>query len=101
MLYNYKQQIEDGMSEKLEIHVVGEKENRIVEFFDGIRLDPASIPEGKHMYHTRHNDDGDWSTPVTVQVEERGIMVNFCGSIVTDEPINITEETEIDFCSFI
>lgn len=99
MLYNYNEHLD--YCDKLEIHVVGENKNREVQFFDGMRLDPNSIPEGKHMYHTRHNDENDWSTPVSVQKEGAGIMVNFCGTIVTEEPINITEETEIDFVSWI
>lgn len=52
-------------------------------FYD-FRIDPATIPEGKFMYHCRHDDDGDWTTPVTI---EPRVMVNFCGVLITDKEI--------------
>ena len=92
MLYNYNDELYH--SDKLEITVRGKTME--VDFFDGMRIDPDSIPQGKHMYHTRHGDNNDWATPVMIQVEGRGVMVNFCGTVVSDEPIGIDEETFID-----
>lgn len=52
-------------------------------FYD-FRIDPTTIPADKFMYHCRHDDDWDWTTPVTI---ERRVMVNFCGTLITDKEI--------------
>lgn len=65
------------------------------EFFDGMRIDPDTIPAGKHWYQTRHDDYGNWSDPVTI-IEEHGIAVNFCGTLISDTSLGIESETEID-----
>lgn len=63
--------------------------------FDGIRLDKFSIPEGKHLYGIRH-EDNDWGSPATIAPALP--LVNFFGSLVTTEEIPVTEETDfIDF----
>ena len=63
------------------------------EFFDGERIDPATLPKGKFRYQTRHNDNCDWSTPVTIR--QGMIMVNFCGTVISDTNLDLKEETEI------
>lgn len=63
------------------------------EFFDGMRIDPDTIPSEKTWYQTRHDDDGNWSDPVTI-VRGR-ILVNFCGTLVSDADIDLKDETEI------
>lgn len=52
--------------------------------FIDLRIDKATIPEGKYMYHCRHDDNGDWCEPVTI---EPLVVVNFCGTFVTDKEI--------------
>ena len=46
------------------------------EYID-MRIQMDSIPSGKHGYNCRHDDDGDWVTPVTI--EKGGVMINFAG----------------------
>ena len=65
------------------------------EFFDGMRINLNSIPKGKIWYQTRHNDDGDMATPVTI-VERQGITVNFCGTLISEMDLNLEKETEIE-----
>ena len=64
------------------------------EFFDGMRINLNSIPKGKIWYQTRHNDDGDMATPVTI-VERQGITVNFCGTLISDTDLHLETETDI------
>lgn len=78
----------------IEIRIKRQKEYHTVEYFDGVRLDPSTLPEGKHMYHTRHSDS-DMAYPVAITPEGTPIIVNFCGTIVTDEPLKVTEEIKI------
>lgn len=61
------------------------------EFFDW-RIDPTTIPEGKHVYMCRHDDNGDWVTPVTI---ERRVWVNFCGTFITDAPLEFEHFIEL------
>ena len=77
-----------------------QKDIHKVEYFDGIRIDPQSLPKGKHMYHTRHSDN-DISQPVTIAPEGTAVIVNFCGTIVTDQPLEVGEETKLMFVSWI
>ena len=77
-----------------------QKDIHRVEYFDGIRIDPQSLPKGKHMYHTRHSDN-DISQPVTIAPEGTAVIVNFCGTIVTDQPLEVGEETKLMFVSWI
>lgn len=58
--------------------------------FINLRIDPATIPQGKYMYHCRHDDNGDWCTPVTI---EKRVLVNFCGTLITEAEIDFKGET--------
>ena len=91
-----------GMSYKdiLDIRLKRQKESHEVEYFDGIRLDPDTIPSGKHMYHTRHSDT-DMTEPRTIAPEGMSIMVNFCGTIVSDTPLDVKEETKLMYVSWV
>ena len=51
--------------------------------FTDVRIDPATIPEGKHMYHIRHSDN-DWGAPRTI---EPRVVVNFFGTVILDKEI--------------
>lgn len=64
------------------------------EYFDGMRITFNSIPTGKHRYETRHSDC-DISYPVTIALEEKFVVVNFCGTIISDIPIKINQEKRI------
>lgn len=65
------------------------------EFFDGMRINLNTIPKGKVWYQTRHNDDGDMATPVTI-VERQGITVNFCGTLISETDLKLDAETDIE-----
>ena len=91
---------EKGYKSKIEIRLKGMRGLREVEFYDGIRVSIDTIPSGKHMYHTRHSES-DWSTPISIAPEGRPIMVNFCGTIVTDVPFDIKEETDVKDVNWI
>lgn len=84
----------------LEIRIKRQKDIHKVEYFDGIRIDPKSLPKGKHMYHTRHSDN-DVCQPVAIAPEGTAVIVNFCGTIVTDKPLEVEEETKLMFVSWI
>ena len=64
------------------------------EYYDGRRIMFDSIPQGKHRYETRHSDY-DICNPVAIAPEGRPVIVNFCGTIVSDMPIPINEEKRI------
>ena len=53
--------------------------------FTDVRIKRETVPEGLYVYDCRHSDNGDWCTPVTV--EENIVYVNFCGTLITKEPI--------------
>ena len=86
--------------DKLEIRLKRQRDFHVVEYFDGVRINPESLPTGKHMYHTRHSDT-DISQPVTIAPEGQVIVVNFCGTIVTDIPLNVKEETKLMYVSWL
>mgnify|MGYP006872979055 FL=1 len=55
----------------------------------------------KYRYQIRHSDD-DWDEPATL---EKGVVVNFFGNVLTDEPVRELESGEEgyleieDFCT--
>lgn len=54
--------------------------------FTDRRIVISNVPEGKFVYNCRHGDDGDLTTPVTI--EKGTVLVNFAGTFVTDMPID-------------
>lgn len=64
------------------------------EYYDGMRLMRDSIPNGKYMYQTRHSDS-DICHPVSIAPLGQNVIVNFCGTIVSDMPIALDAETKI------
>ena len=96
MLYNY----DPSKAEKLEIRLKRQKQVRTIQFFDGMRLNPDTIPAGLHAYHTRHSDT-DCTQPVTIAPEGVEILVNFCGTIVSEEKIEVSEETKLMYVSWL
>lgn len=97
---NYKDKEVMDYASKLEIRIKRQKKFYVVEYYDGVRINPSTLPSGKHLYHTRHSDT-DMSQPVTIAPEGVAIIVNFCGSIVTDEPLDVKEEIKLMFVSWI
>lgn len=84
MICNYNDKIVKPM------HLVAMSNgNRYEGEFIDLRIDPNTIPQGKHWYHCRHDDDGDWVTPVTI---EPRVIVNFCGTFITDKEIEFPDE---------
>lgn len=60
------------------------------EFYD-IRIDRDSVPKRKYFYEVRH-DDEDWSCPCQVA---KGILVNFYGTLITDEPMPLDKDGKL------
>lgn len=58
--------------------------------FNDRRFEPATVPSHLHMYQIRHDDEhqGDWA-----QIK-KGIMVNFWGTILTEEEIDFDSYTD-------
>lgn len=61
--------------------------------FTDWRIDRSTIPDGLHLYEVRHTDD-DWGAPC--QLGHR-IVVNFYGSIVSNQPIQLPPDGLLDF----
>ena len=60
------------------------------EFID-LRIDPKTIPKGKHWYHCRHDDNGDWCTPVSIEMK---VLVNFCGTLITNGKLKFPDPND-------
>ena len=74
MVYDYKQKKESGYEDTLEIRLKYQRDFHVVVYFDGVRLDDETIPEGKYAYQTRHSDT-DWATPVTIVPLGKKVLV--------------------------
>lgn len=56
--------------------------------FNDMRIDRATVPEGKYLYEIGSDDDcGD--TPARVKV---GVMVNFYGTLISDVPLPLGQD---------
>ena len=97
---NYQELRNQCYKSIIDIRIKRQKEIHEVEFYDGVRIDPSTIPSGKHMYQTRHSDT-DLSRPLTIAPEGVSIVVNFCGTIVSDTPLDVKEETKLMYVSWI
>lgn len=51
--------------------------------FNDMRIDRGTIPEGKYQYEVAGDDDSG-GDPARVQ---RGVLVNFFGTLICDEPL--------------
>lgn len=95
MFENYEKVCRGGDPITLEIEGIGEVEGK---WHDAVRIDPSTMPNGKHGYQTRHTDT-DWSAPASIVGECADVRVNFCGTFVTDKALPIEEETDVlDYC---
>ena len=59
------------------------------------------LPEGKYDYYARHSDE-DWTEICGIK-KNKGLTVNFWGTIVTDEELDFGKENELYVvkCSYI
>lgn len=57
--------------------------NGVTGLFSEMRIDRKSVPEHLYFYEVRHCDE-DWAEPCEIQ---RGILVNFFGTLITKEPL--------------
>ena len=76
------------------IRLKNERKYYRCEYYDGMRLLFDSVPKDKHRYETRHPDN-DVSYPIAIAPEGKTVVVNFCGTIVSDIPIAINEEKKV------
>lgn len=53
--------------------------------FTDLRIDRGTVPDGLYLYELRHADE-DWGEPCELA---RGILVNFFGSVLTSDPIQL------------
>lgn len=60
--------------------------------FTDSRIDCNTVPKGLYMYEIRHDDDcqGD---PVQIA---KGVLVNFFGTLITNEPIKLSADGYLD-----
>lgn len=65
-----------------------------VEAFEASYIEDKTLPEGYHSYYTRHRDN-DWTEPCSIK-KNKGLTVNFWGTIVTDRPIDFGNEDELE-----
>lgn len=50
------------------------------------RIDRRDLPGSPYVYELRHDDDGDWTTPVEIC---NSVAVNFCMTLVSFEPLPV------------
>ena len=56
--------------------------------FTELRIDRDTVPDGLYLYELRHADE-DWGEPCELA---RSITVNFFGSVLTSDPIQLSPE---------
>ena len=61
--------------------------------FTECRIDRTTIPAQLHLYEIRHEDE-DWGRPCQLA---KGILVNFYGSLLTRQPIELPDSGYLDF----
>ena len=62
---NYNELKSRNYADDVDIRLKRQKYYHRVEYYDGVRIDPNTLPKGKYMYQTRHSDT-DMSRPVTI-----------------------------------
>lgn len=78
--------------EDVTIRINRRKDTIKAEGYNGIYFEDE-LPTGKHQYYCRHSES-DWDKIISIK-KERGLTVNFWGTIVTDEPINFGKVDEV------
>lgn len=54
--------------------------------FTNMRVDRKTLPEGKHLYEIMGTDNGNIGNGII----KENVLVNFVGSLITDQPIKMT-----------
>lgn len=83
MIYNYNEMKRKSMR----LVAISNGKTYEGEFID-FRIDKDTIPQGKFMYQCRHDDDGNWIDPVTIETR---VLVNFCGTLIMDREIEFPD----------
>ena len=86
MLYNYKKA--KKWAQQVILFEDSKEETQYKGELIDVRIDPDTIPKGKFWYQCRHSDDGDWCTPISI---EQNVLVNFCGTFITDKEITFPD----------
>jgi len=94
MAFDYRDATKREPNSHVFIRLKNERKFYRCEYYDGMRILYDSLPNGKYRYETRHPDN-DASYPVSIAPEKKPVMVNFCGTIVSDIPIAISEEKRV------
>lgn len=65
------------------------REKEVVKVVEAARISEEERKQvendNHHLYMMRHDDDGDWSVPVTI---EQNVLVNYWGYLITKEPLD-------------
>ena len=61
--------------------------------FSPDRIDRTTVPAGLFQYEIRHADEN-WGEPCQIA---KGILVNFYGTVVTSDPIQLGADGKLDF----
>ena len=59
--------------------------------FSDMRIDAGSLPDGKHKYEVAGDDEAG-GEPARVQ---KGVMCNFLGTLISDEPLPVNEREHV------
>lgn len=94
MIYDYIKEKNKWNATIVYLRLKNERKYYRCEYFDGMRIINNSINKEKYRYETRHSDS-DISQPITIAPQGQLVIVNFCGTIITDIPINIDQEKRI------
>ena len=94
MNYDYSEAQRHETQPYVYIRLKYERKYYRCEYYDGMRILFDTIPQGKHRYETRHSDY-DICHPVAIAPEGIPVIVNFCGTIVSDIPIPISDEKRV------
>lgn len=94
MIYDYLEVRKRETQPEVHIRLKYERRYYRCEYYDGMRILDDTIPEGRHLYETRHPDN-DVTYPVAIAPEGTPVIVNFCGTIICDVPIAISEEKKV------
>ena len=88
----YKTEDAERFKQTLCLRINRRKNPIMVEAYDGIYFD--EVPAGKYQYYCRHSDY-DFEKIISIKAE-RGLTVNFWGTIVTSKPINFNGREEVN-----
>ena len=94
---DYSSNEKHGWGQYGELRVNRRRKTIKCEFYDAIYF--KNLPEGKYDYYIRHSDY-DICKPASVK-KNKGLTVNFWGTIVTDEPINFNGKDELPVVAYI